>query len=207
MVKIKYRGDGTPLLGLRGFTPKELAEYKKNVYGKNYYRRATLKMWKNRTPEERSRIGKQTVETKLAIYGSDYFHKLGKNKARYLVKYGRSEEGRKMHSETAKKNNAKLVEARKAKGYTAIHPFFRYFFICDWQESNRKFNKLDYIYPSDPLFNKLYDMMIVCQVKQLETRDRKKVQHMTNVYNGVVYRCKRRLSKRPDIIFSVIKCQ
>lgn len=56
------------LIGKRKFTPKELDQYCKNMYGEHWRAFRSKKYWKSLSPEERRRVLERVIVTFPQVY-------------------------------------------------------------------------------------------------------------------------------------------
>lgn len=200
--RIKFTPDGI-LIGTREFTPKELDEYCKNMYGEHWRTFRLKKRWNSLSPEERRAHGLKVRDSLLAIYGENYYHKLG----------CLSRESSKAYTDTRKavavarrpeiraKGTATRARMASERGFYNIRKDGWYWLIDDIDFMGLKYEHLDAIKCTHPDFQRLADLQMLASYKYLEPEEQRLVANATHRLQRTRHSIVMWLASRPDIVF------
>ena len=202
--RIKFTPDGI-LIGTRRFTPKELDEYCKNMYGEHWRAFRRKKWWNSLSPEKRRAHGIKARDTLLAIYGEDYYHKLGRLSRASSKAY--TDTGKAVAAAIRPENRAKgtATRARIAaeRGFYNIRKDGWYWLIDDIDFMGLKYEHLDAIKCTDPNFQRLVDLQMLASYKYLEPEEQRLVANATKRLQRTKRSIVMWLASRPDIVFHI----
>ena len=191
------------LIGKRKFTPKELDQYCKNMYGEHWRAFRRKKYWKSLSPEERSANGIKARDTLLAIYGEDHFRKLGYLSATSGRKFSDMKEAVAVarRPEIRAKGTATRARMASERGFYSVHQGTWYWLIDDIDFMGLKYEHLDAVKCTDPNFQRLVDLQMVASFKWLEPEEQRLVFNAKHRLYMTKRKVKAWLASRPDIVF------
>lgn len=208
-VPICYRGDGTILIGTRKFTPQELVQYKKNMYGKSYFVRQRKRAAKKMGHERCSQAAQKAVQTKRETWDNNR-HELWKSRwwssTKASPKYRQWVDShvKAMHTPEAIAK-CKQTWKNKDEKITENHHWVNRYFICDCEIDSQEFHEGEWIADSDALYEKANTMMLVYPLSQLPEDTRKTaIRLRTKMYN-CKWRVKYWFACRPNVIFEIFQ--
>ena len=199
---IRETPDGI-LIGKRKFTPKELDQYCKNMYGEHWRAFRHKKWWKSLSPEERKAHGVKCRDSLLAIYGENYYHKLGYLSKASGRKYSDMKEANAVaqRPEIRAKGTATRARIAAERGFYSVNQGTWYYLIDDIDFMGLKYDHLDAVKCTDPNFQRLVDLQMLVSFKWLEPEEQRLVFNARHR----LYMTKRKvnawLASRPDIVF------
>lgn len=208
--RIKFTPDGI-LIGTRKFTPKELDQYCKNMYGEHWRAFRLKKHWNSLSPEERRARSLKTRDSLLAIYGENYYHKLGRLSRASSMAYTdmRKATAAAIRPENRAKATATRARMASERGFYNIRKDGWYWLIDDIDFMGLKYEHLDAIKCTHPDFQRLVDLQMLASYKYLEPEEQRLVANATKRLHRTKHSIVMWLASRPDIVFhsftSVIK--
>lgn len=203
-VPIRRRVDGTLLIGTRRFTPSELVEYMRNMYGNSYYRRLQMKTAKKYGHDWCSARAHKGWDTKRAIYGEGIGSAI-RSKGFATLKRSPA------YAEYVKKVTAHLRTPEAIAKSAATRSRRRYeiewrkqnshrYFICDAEIDGREYHEGEWLCPSDQDYDKANEMMLL----EVYCGCLPETKHQIQIHRSQLYHrrqsLRRWLSRRPDII-------
>lgn len=191
------------LIGRRKFTPKELDQYCKNMYGEHWRTFRLKKHWSSLSPEERRDHGVKVRDSLLAIYGESYYHKLGRLSRASSKAYTdmRKATAAAIRPENRAKATATRARMASERGFYNICKETWYWLIDDIDFMGLKYEHLDAIKCTHPDFQRLVDLQMLASYKYLEPEEQRLVYNATNRLYNTKRKVKAWLASRPDIVF------
>lgn len=207
-VKIRELPDGTKLVGVRKFTYQELIEYKRNMYGKNYFRRLGKTNAKRLAPLQRHDRIVLGWETKKDRYGDDAAKKI---MARALAKRSQNADWRRHNAAHLQSPEmlAKRNAAIRAKKYftTENHKNRHRYFVCDCEIDGWQFHEGEWLDVDDPLYEKARLMCLVDPKDYLAPETRHLAMLRASELNRNKMAMKYWLIKHPSVLFAIIDAE
>lgn len=207
-VPIRRRADGTILFGTRKFTPAEQIAYKRNMYGKNYFRRMGKINAKKLTPEQRHERAMKAVQTKLEKYTPAELKDITRRQVetrRKMPNYQQwlEEHRRAMNTPEARAKQRAAVRARWPKINENYHWVNRYF-ICDCEIDGHEFREGEWVRNTSPIYDKASTMQLVYPLNELPEDTKALAIERRTWYLNIRARCRKWFTKRPDVIYGIL---
>lgn len=206
---VRVFDDGRVLCGTRRFTPTELVQYVKNMYGNSYYRRLGIKNSKRLTHEQRCERSRRIVQICKEKYGDDFYHQNAIRANATRMKRPDWEDMCRKQVQTMRTPEAleRGRKTRQAMRYeiSTHHPLHAWYFICDCEIDGQEFSEGEWIDSRSPLCDKAKMMYLVDVYLALtpETKEVARIYRNKFYYNRT--RAKRWFRRRPDVVFAMVK--
>lgn len=208
--RVKFRGDGTPVVGIRKFTPKELAEYCRNMYGQRYYSRHSYLVNKDLGPERRHEIALKRWETIRDKQTPDEISEMMRR--RWDVIKARPDyaelmaKRRRPHSDATKAKMRQAWQRRRANDeiVSEKHSKANRYFICDCEIDGVEFIEGECINRDDPAWDKAKQMGLVCFYHQLTPETQIVAKRKRHNELNAKYRVMRWFRQRPDVLYDIL---